>query len=622
MQMTQIAGVIASMLAASPAESLPTGYNIIVAAGQSNMQGATAMLVGTDDQTQTNLFAWGTAKGLSRFHTIYAAADPLDAPPTGGLNTGNTSFATQFARQYAVATGRKTLLVFVPYANTDLVGTIKAWQYTATPANPPTYTGNGVTVSASNLYSNMIYEANLAVAAAIAADPGSAIVGLLWAQGENDANQTVSGAAYQQALADLIAGFRTQVTGASNAWCIINGMVPEAMYDEPLNYSGTYANFRRIARAQKRLTAALPGVVYNRGSWGYTNRAADLAASQLGAIHYRDRGAWLDMAPRAISALATARAKTTSAPIAAPSAPTIRAITATSGQSLRVQLDRDFSQGNSDLVIQTAPAGSGTWSTYYAGTAGVYDYAEMVIIGGLTAGTAYDVRIADRNAFGTSAWSNTATATTGSSAPGYTFEDDTVGSAPAGVTMMTGRLQVIAAGTSSQGTVYGQSLAVSGSSAGITWGGWLDKIPVSQDRTVAFRLTKDNASNSGQIKVTLRAQADSPAGMSQSDEPRGYGFIVNYTGASGVIEVATDASATTQLSSTFLGQSVDRWLRFSVVGTTLRFEHSSNSTNGVDGTWTTLSTQTDATYQSGGAHLSIRNSGAANQLYVDQIVWS
>ena len=598
---------------------LPSGYNIIIAAGQSNMQGATPLLVGADDQTQTNLYIWGTAKGLGNFHTIFLGADPLPVPATGGLNTGNTNYAIQFARQYAVATGKKTLLVFVPVANTDLAGSIQQWKYTATPANPPTYTGNAITTNlASNLYSNMIYEANLAVAAAVAADSGSAIVGLLWAQGENDSTQISSATlpTYNAAFGALVDGFRAQVTGASNAWVLVNSMLPEAKYDEPLNHTGIYANFRLVDRAQKLITAQKPRMAYIQGAWGYSDRTADTGSGQLGAIHYRNRGAWGVMAPKAISALSTVRTKTTGAAQAAPAAPTILAATATSGQSVRLQLSRDYTNSNTDLIIQYALTGTGSWVTYNDGTAGTFDYAEMLSIGGLTASTAYDFRVADKNAAGTSAYSNTISATTTSSVAGYDFEADTAGSPPTGITQMTGLLNVIAGGTSTQGTVYGKSIATSGSSAGSSWSGWLDKIPHAADRTVTFRLIKDNASNSGQVKVTLRAKADALCGSGYSDEPLGYGFIVDYQGVTLKISVAGD-SGDAVLSSSFFGQKVDQWYRVSCIGTTIKFEYSANGSS-----WTTFSTQTDSTYTHGGVHLNIRNLGAPNQLYIDNITWS
>jgi len=605
---------------ASPAP-LPEGYNIIIAAGQSNMQGATALLVGVDDQTQTDFYAWGTGKGMGHFHTIYAGLDPLDTPATGGVNSGNTTFATQFARQYATLTGKKTLLVFVPVANTDLIGTVKQWQYTASPANPPVYVGNAIGLGASNLYSNMIYEANLAVAGAVAVDSASAIVGFLWAQGENDANQSINGPVYQAALSALVDGVRAQVTGASDAWFLINGMVPEAIYDEPLNHAGVYTNFRRITRAHKKITAAKAKMAYVRGAWGYTDRSVDVTGGQLGAIHYRDRGAWLDMAPLAITAMATAKAKTTGASVSAPSAPTIRTVTATSGQSLRLQLDRDFSQGNTDLVIQTSPAGANTWTDYYALSAGCYDYAEMVTIGGLTASTAYDVRVADVNSSGQSAWSATASGTTTASAAGYDFEADTVGAAPTGITCMSGPLQVIAGATSTQGTVYGKSIATT-TYGGTTWDGWLDKVPVSADRTVTFRLVKDNASNSGQVLLVLRAQPDSPCGTAYSGEMRGYGFLIDYTATKLWIVKQDETSTTTRIdpatgAGAFFGQKIDQWYRCSCTGTTIKLEYSANGSS-----WTQAFSITDSTYTAGGVQINVRNSGLPAQLYIDSITWS
>lgn len=607
-------GILAGLLGVG-AQPLPSGYNIIIAAGQSNMVGAAASN-GADTTADALLKQFGTARGLGSYGAIVSGEDPVTLP-TGGTNSTGTSTATQFARAYIAATGKKVLLVHVAFANTDLIGTIKAWQYTASPGTPAV-TGNSVNVSASNLYANMIYEANRAVSAAVAADSASAIVGLIWVQGENDSNQNIDAITYQAALSALIDGFRSQVTGAANSWTVLGSMLPEAIYDEPLTY-GNYPRFRQIHRAHKLLGATKPRTAFVRGSKGYSGRAADISGGQTGAIHYRDRLGLVDLGQRmATVGRPAANARVSGASVAAPGAPSIRSITATSGQSLRIEVDRDWSQGNTDLAVQYRVTGSGSWNTYYAGTLGVLATAEMITVGGLTASTQYDVQVADINAIGQSAWSATAQVTTTTTAAGYDFEGDSAGAAPAGITMMTGRLQVIAGGTSTQGTVYGQSLAVSGASSGSTWDGWLDKIPLSADRTVVFRLIKDNATNSGRVSLILRAQPDSPNGSAFVGEMRGYRFLVDYTSVRLAIQNNGDGATPTDLiTQVFHSAFAVRWYRCSAIGNQLKFDESTDGT-----TWTNFYTVTDSTFAAGGVQLNILQSGTPSQMYVDSVSWS
>lgn len=618
--------MMAVLGAGVPAESLPTGYNIIIVAGQSNSVGLAAS--NSADTTPDTLGPggtelvkqFGTARALGNYGTIVSGADPLTLAQ-GGLNSGSTSIGSQFARAYAAATGRKTLIVHVGYSNTDLIGTIKAWQYTATPAAPPATSGGNVTVSINNLYSNLIYEANRALTAANAAEAGSAIVGLIWVQGENDANQNIAGNTYYNALSAVIDGFRAQVTGAADTWCLIGSMVPEAIYDDPLTYN-VYHNFRRISRAHKRLSFAKARTAFVRADWGGGDRAADVAAGQLGAIHYRVRSNVAATAARALTARSAAVARTTGASTAAPGTPSVQAIVATSGQSLRLQLNRDWAQGNTDLAIRYKLSSAGEWTTYYAGGAGVYETAEVIYIGGLTNSQSYDVQVADINSFGQSAWSATATATTlASSVAQYTFEDDTLSAAPAGCTSYQGKMTVVVpAGITLTGSnpSYVQSMRVTGSAGANTWDAYLDKIPHSADRTLVFRLGKANASANGQVGVVLRAQPDSPGADAFIGTLRGYLFLVDYQSSALKIFTNTD-DATTQIATAFFGQKTDYFYRVSCVGTTIKFEH---SPDGVTWTAPAALTVTDATFTQGGAQVVIRNAGTPADLAIDSISWA
>lgn len=613
-----------SNVAGGGASPLPTGYNIIVAAGQSNMQGAATYI--TADQTADTLGPagtqlvkyFGTARGLGGYGNIVSGVSPITIP-TGGASSG-LSPSEIFARSYAAATGKKVLLVTVPVANTGLAVAAGPWLYTAAPANPPGTSGNTVTMGQSNLYANMIYEANRAIAAAVAAEPGSAIVGLLWGQGENDGAST-NEPDRKTALNNLIDGFRAQVTGASNAWVILGGMLPEAIYDEPLNY-GVYQNFRRINQADKKLSFTKPRVAFARGSYGYADRAVDMGGSQLGAIHYRLRDGVVDLGQRMYSVLSDAVARTTGASTSVPDAPTIRTITATSGQSLRMNLYREWSQGNTDLVIQYKPSASGTWLDYYTGLNGTFQTAEFVWIGGLTASTQYDVRIADKNSVGQSAWSATATATTqaGGNA-NYDFEADTLAAAPAGVTTFCNRVVVSdgAAITVTGGQpAFGKCLNPTGA-GGTTWDAWLDKIPVGRDRTIVFRLGKSNATNSGVLDVIMRAQPDTPGVGASYGVFQGYRVTINYGSVQLGGDLLDDDAATVMHTASYFGAKTDQYYRVSMIGTTFKLEYSGDKT-----TWTAFFTVTDATdqFKTGGVQLIVRNSGLPTNLFIDSIEWS
>jgi hypothetical protein len=618
-----------SLLGAAP---LPNGYNIIIAAGQSNMVGQSPS-TGADTTADTLgpgstqlVKMWGTSRGLGSYGTIVSGVDPITLGPQSGINSGNTSPCMQFARAYAAATGKKTLVVHVACSNTSLTLAPLTWQYTAT-LSAPTYTANVADVTANNLYRNMIYEANLAVAAAVAADSASAVVGLLWIQGENDGGGYVMTAAYKTALSNLVDGFRAQVTGAANSWFVMGSMLPEAIYTEPETY-GNYQGYRKIHQAHKLLPATKARSAFARGSFGYSDRAADTGAGQLGAIHYKLRAGVVDLGQRMYAASQVARLRSTGESVAAPAAPTIRTIAGTSSTSIRIGIDRDYSQGNTDLVVQYSLAGANSWTTYYDGTSGVFATGELCWIAGLSASTSYDVRVADKNSVGTSAYSTAGTASTTASATGYDFEADTVGAAPIGITSFAGKMTVASAPAvtpNGGNAAYAKCMTPTGTAlGGVIWDAWLDKIPVAQDRTVVIRVGKANASNSGQIDIILRAQPDTMGEVAQAGEVQGYRFLIDYTSVRLELHAVTSTGVTTIIAPAFFGQKTDQMYRVSAIGVspvTLKFEYSGND----GGSWTTFGgVQTDSAnlFKSGGVQVAIRDSGLPLELFIDSITWS
>lgn len=186
----------------------PSGYDIILLAGQSNMAGWST--TGTSEFTDPThplidqVDCYGSNGDLG---VIKPATRTMDfRSGVAGISPGLT-----FARWY-IATGlnagRKVLLVPAAANNTALVElNAGAWN--------PNYVG-------TNLYTQSIdrVEDGLAVA-------GSQLVAILWVQGESDAVDGRTGAEYEAVLDDLIAGYRAAIPGASQVPFIIGQMVPD-----------------------------------------------------------------------------------------------------------------------------------------------------------------------------------------------------------------------------------------------------------------------------------------------------------------------------------------------------------------------------------------------------------
>lgn len=607
------------------AEFLPTGYNVIVAAGQSNMQGAARY--DASDQTADNFGPggtqlvkyFGTARGLSSYGKIVSGVSPITLP-TGGTSSG-LSPAEVFARAYAEALGRPVLLVPVAVANTGLAVPNAPWAPLARPPESPATQGNTIARNASNLYANMLYEANRAVAAAAAERPGSALVGLLWVQGEKDGDAGIDVPTYDAALAALVDGFRAGVVGAANSWFIAGSMLPEAIYDESLVHAN-YIGYRRIHRAQKIFPTIRSRAAFVRGSWGYADRAIDLASGQAGALHYRKRAGTVDLGRRMYEAYSSGLAQAYLSLKGIPLAPSIREMVATSGQSLRLHVDRDWSKGNTDLAIQCRYSTGSAWTDYYSLGSGTFRYAEYISIGGLEADTEYDVRVADGNSLGQSAWSSVARART---IPGgsrhYDFAGDEPGTAPRGITSFGNKPIIIDAvpiAINEGQRPYGKCVnAQTLSSVGT--GMYLDKVPVGRDRTIIIRLGRNFASNQGVLDVIMRAQPDAPASSAiGSISCQGYRATINYGSTQISADLLDDGSINSLVAGRFFAPRTDQYFRVAVIASKFTLEYSAD---GVE--WTTFFSVRDVTdrFSSGGVQLVVRNPNPAS-LYIASIDWA
>lgn len=186
------------------------GFDIILCAGQSNMEGnpTSDPLIDIGDPGQ--VYQWADyPTDSATYRQIITGVDPLYMP--SGIRTGKTGLATWAAKAYlgTIPRNRKVLLVPVAVGSTGLVGSF--WAVGGT------------------YYTRSITETNLAITAALAMYPNSRFVGTFWAQGEADGLNGTTQAQYAAGLKAVIAGFRANITGAANSWFIINAMTPEGI---------------------------------------------------------------------------------------------------------------------------------------------------------------------------------------------------------------------------------------------------------------------------------------------------------------------------------------------------------------------------------------------------------
>jgi hypothetical protein len=173
---------------ASPPAS-DDGYDLIVLAGQSNMQGLGMPL---DPKAQTDPRVWQYAASGPHANSIIAATDPLAMPGVVGIGVGP---GIAFGRAYAdsVPPNRRVLLVPVAVGGEPLVPTV-----------PPSWNSS----VPGSLYSQMI---TLTQGALAAAGPGARLAAFLWIQGEADGAQKASGVRYQSAFDALVGKMRTDL---------------------------------------------------------------------------------------------------------------------------------------------------------------------------------------------------------------------------------------------------------------------------------------------------------------------------------------------------------------------------------------------------------------------------
>lgn len=178
---------------------------LVLLAGQSNMVGQ-GPYDPMFDTTSPKIRQFGGRPSLPNYRTTVEAVDPLAHNDiSAGVGPG-MAFAR---RRIALRPGNTVVLVPTAVSATSLYAPAYHWM---------PYGGG-------NLFKAAVIQANLAMAA----NPGAIFSGILWLQGENDSLVGITQSQYYQPCADMIAAFRSQITGATNSWFILGRMIPEVL---------------------------------------------------------------------------------------------------------------------------------------------------------------------------------------------------------------------------------------------------------------------------------------------------------------------------------------------------------------------------------------------------------
>lgn len=215
------------------------GYDIILAAGQSNMWGQYGPTDPVLDVSDPRVFQWPASGGYSDPPRIIRAAEPVAHPETEGFGapTGMGP-ALVFSRWLALSLPPNRRVLIVPRAvGASTLANNGSWSYP-----------NGYLYTAAR---------DAVEAALTAAGPNARFLGIIWLQGESDALNNATQAQYAAAFDAMIAGFRSEIPGATNARVVVAGMVPEFI-------GGTYAQiFAAHADTPNRVanSAYVPGPI-------------------------------------------------------------------------------------------------------------------------------------------------------------------------------------------------------------------------------------------------------------------------------------------------------------------------------------------------------------------------
>lgn len=198
------------------------GYDVVLLAGQSNMVGYGAggielTYLDTPDPRIAQYAGCG-----NYLDQIVSAVDPLFHNEQRG---GSIGHAMSFGRLLVpeLPTNRKLLLVPCAHGSTGFSSSSleeppAGYHHSAGGSWDPTLGAGGF-----SLYEFAIAQAN----AALALDAKNKLIAILWLQGEEDAEHGLGEATYRTRLDELIAGFRSRITGAEDIPFLLGQMVPE-----------------------------------------------------------------------------------------------------------------------------------------------------------------------------------------------------------------------------------------------------------------------------------------------------------------------------------------------------------------------------------------------------------
>jgi hypothetical protein len=221
---------------------------------------------------------------------------------------------------------------------------------------------------------------------------------------------------------------------------------------------------------------------------------------------------------------------------------------------------------------------------------------------GLAAGTAYKVRVRGVYIGTPSAWSEFDVSTQFN---GYNFESDTVGAAPANITLYTGGAEVGLPGVSGSSKAL-HSTTTSGSGVNVALWAKLSSFSSAANQRVVWKRERSAASVS-RDGIVLRVQDGTSVGGGYTGGEQGYWF--SYAGTTGQARVfALQASGPTGLGTNFaLAEADTMWFRAEVNGSSIKFDR---STDGLS--WTNMHTLTDTKITASGGVAYFSGAAASN----------
>lgn len=186
----------------------------------------------------------------------------------------------------------------------------------------------------------------------------------------------------------------------------------------------------------------------------------------------------------------------------------------------------------------------------------------------------------------------------------YTFEGDTIGATPAGVTVGAGTFDV------QDDDLLGKSMRAV-TQVGVIAAVNFDNFASTTDQSVVWKQSYSN--NLGRGGFTLRAQSADTSVVNSVGAKMGYLFHVY--DANSVYIWRVGESAYTALWSGSLSKAEPRWFKAIAVGNELGFYYSDDGTS-----YTRIASTTDATYASGKVQYTAGYGAPVNRDYVDDIV--